>query len=297
MEWFRAHPYAATLAIAVVLVVIGLIVVASRLPMTLSSSTQTWSGQVPVFLYPSGTSQGQSLTPEQIAQMVIQSQSGQNVPLPVLTPATSTGSASSSGSFDYVALLEQLTANSSVKTTSAATSSIISQAYQFIPQGLIAGSAVQKTMSAQQQALYLYGNDVGGEIQSFETLHTNEAQVLKDQAEDRTDPVKAAALVSLGEALASVGTYMQGMQNVPTSVTSLHSALAGSYEEIGAKLQLVAKAQSDADFVQAAENYDSAANIFVHNYAALAQYFSAQGVVFSQQDPGSVFSFSQGGSF
>ena len=150
-------------------------------------------------------------------------------------------------------------------------------------------------MTAQQQDLYLYGNAVGGEIQSFETLHTNEVQVLKDQAEDRTDPVKSSAVVSLGQGFASIGVYMQGMQEVPSSVAALHSALAQSYQDIGAKLQLVAKAQSDQDFVQAIEAYDSSADTFVHNYAVLAQYFSAQGVIFSAQDPGSVFSFSNTG--
>jgi len=146
-------------------------------------------------------------------------------------------------------------------------------------------------MTADQKALYDYGNEVGGEIQSFEELNPDEAQILKDQAEDRTDPTKAAALVSLAKNLAAVGTYMQQMQEVPSSVSDDHNALAQSYLGIGAKLQLVAQAQSDAAFVQAIENYDTSADTFVHNYGALAQFFTEQGVVFSPQDPGSVFSF------
>jgi hypothetical protein len=298
MEWLRSHPYGAALAAAAVVVIIGAIIVERRSPAALSSSTLTWSGGAAITPYQNGSPSQQSLTPEQIAQEVIQGQAGQSAPLPTLAPATTSAVTPNSGSFDYVALLEQISASSSAKTTptgGSSSTSILSQAYQFIPQGLIATAPSQKSMAAEQQALYLYGNSVGGEIQSFETLHTNEAQVLKDQAEDRTDPIKADAVVSLGEGLASIGTYMQGMQDVPPSAAALHASLAQSYLDIGAKLQLVAKAQNDVDFVQAVENYDSAADTFVHNYAALAQFFSAQGVVFSAQDPGSVFSFSDTG--
>ena len=300
MEWFRSHPYLFALGVAAALVVIGAFVVVNRSPTTLSSSTLTWQGGVPPSAYQTGTSSQSSLTPEQIAQEVIQGQSGENVALSTLSPATSSSDTSISGSFDYVALLAQISANSSGKNSSGpppagGSPSIISQAYQFIPQGLIASTVQPKKMTASQQALYLYGNEVGGEIQSFETLHTNEAQILKDQAEDRTDPVKAAAVVNLGQELAAIGVFMQGMQDVPSSVAALHSALAQSYEDIGAKLQLVAQANSDTAFVQAVENYDSTTNTFVHNYATLAQYFSAQGILFSSQDPGNVFTFSETG--
>jgi len=296
MAWLRLHPYLFAIGVAGALVVIGALVVVNRSPETLSPSTLTWQGGVPLSVYQSGTSTQSSLTPEQIAEEVIEGQSG-SFALPSLSPATSSPDTSNSGSINYVTLLAQLSASSSAKTSSgtSSSSSILSQAYQFIPQGLIATSLQPKKMTASQQELYLYGNVVGGEIQSFETLHTNQAQILKDQAEDRTNPVKAAALVNLGQDLASIGVFMQGMQDVPTSVGALHSALVQSYEDIGAKLQLIAKTQTDATFVQAVENYDTSVNTFIHNYATLAEYFSAQGVVFSSQDPGNVFTFSETG--
>lgn len=297
MEWIRTHPYASALAAAACFIIAIAFVVESRSPLPLSQSTVTWSGGTPVSAYQSG-SVGQT-SPQQIAQEVIQNGAQATLTLPPLATSTYSSFEPTSSSFNYVALLAQLSGNATVSAPAAggnATNSAIVQAYQFIPAGLIATTApARKPMTAAQQAIYDYGNEVGGEIQSFENLHTNEARILKDQAEDRSDPTKAAALVSLGQGFASVGTFLQGIQDVPTSAASLHSALAQSYLDIGAKLQLVGQAQGDAAFVQAVENYDAAANTFVHNYGALAQFFTEHGVVFQPQDGGSVFSFSNTG--
>jgi hypothetical protein len=300
MEWLRAHPYLATIAGVAIVIVVGAIFVESHTPAALQNSSITWSGGTPVTGYQSDNSYGQPASPQQIAQKVVQGGQGVNVAIPQIASSTApqAGFTPPSGSFNYTELLAALSAQGqthvSVNTTSGNSNSVIQEAYQFIPQGLVAGTtSAAKAKTPQQEALYEYGNEVGSEIQSFEELHTDQAEVIKDQAEDRTDPTKAAAVVSLGQALESVGTFMQGMQEVPPSVQSLHSALAKSYLDIGAKLQLVAQAQSDQAFVQAVETYDTSAGTFVGNYASLAQYFSAQGVVFAQQDPGSVFSFNQ----
>ena len=291
MEWLRTHPYVSALGIAAVLIIGGGFVVANHSPASSSDSTLTWGGG----LTPSYQSVSQQSSPQQIAEDVIQNQG--SVTFNPLQPATSSGasSASNSGSFDYLALLEQLSSSpqsSSAQNSEAATGSIAS-AYQLIPETLIASSTSSgASMTAQQQIFYNYGNEVGGEIQSFEALNTNEAQVIKDQTEDRTDPTKAAAVVSLGQGFASVGQFMQQIQDVPPAAAALNSALAQSYIDVGTKLQLVPKAQSDADFVQAMENYDSSVNTFIKNYGAMAQFFSLQGVVFSSTDPGNVFSFS-----
>jgi hypothetical protein len=293
MEWFRLHPYATTLGAVAIIIVAGVIFVGSRSPAALQSSSITWSGGAPVVGYQNTYTYGQPASPQQIAQEVVQGQAV-NATIPQLASSSSSGFTPPSGSFDYTELLAALSAQSSVKASANTTSanSVIQEAYEFIPQGLVATTAPPaKAMTADQQALYDYGNIVGGEIQSFEELNSDQSEIIKDQAEDRTNPAKAAAVVSLGRSLASVGTFMQGMQDVPPSVQSLHSALAQSYLDIGAKLQLVTTAQSDSDVVQAMENYDTSANTFVKNYAALAQFFSAQGVVFAQQDPGSVFTF------
>lgn len=294
MEWIRAHPYVSVLAAAVVVILAGAALVESRAPVAVSQDTITWSGGAAIPAY-QNAQVAQTPSPQQIAQDVIQPQAPATLSLPPLSTSTSGVSTQSSGSFNYMQLLAQLSAPSQPAASASQQSSAsatINEAYQFIPTGLVATTApATEPMTADQQALYNYGNEVGGEIQSFEELNTDEAQVLKDQAEDRTNPAKNAAVVSLGQGLASIGTYMQQMQTVPAPVQPLHDALAQSYIDIGNELQLVPQAQTDAQFVQAVENYDSAANTFVQNYAALAQFFSEQGVTFSQGDPGSVFSF------
>lgn len=291
--------YAFALIAVLLLIIGGTIFVTSRSPVAPTQSTLTWGGGAPLSAYENGSASQQS--PQQIVQEVIQSQAQTQAPstlsIPALAgPTTSPQATSASSSFSYDDFLAQLNGNtsvsSSVQASSTSAAQLIAEAYEFVPTGLVATTApAKKPMTADQEALYDYGNEVGGEIQSFEELHSDQAEVLKDQAEDRTDPTKAAALVSLGQALASVGTYMQQMQDVPSDVTAQHNALAQSYLDIGAKLQVVAQAQSDADFVQAVENYDTSANTFVKNYGTLAQFFSEQGVVFAPQDPGSVFSF------
>jgi hypothetical protein len=295
MDRIRLHPFIATLAVAVVVIIAGAAFVVSRAPVAPTQNSLTWGGGTPVSAYQSAA---QQQSPQQIVQDVIQNRSSATLSLPPLSPASSTSSFSSpssaSNSTDYVALLAQLSGNAQVSAPASQTSAnaAITAAYQFIPTGLVATTApAKKPMTAGQQAIYDYGNSIGGEIQSFEQLNPDEAQILKDQAEDRTDQAKSNALISLGKGFASIGTYMNQMQDVPTSVMPLHSALAQSYLDIGAKLQLVAQAQSDADFVQAIETYDTTANTFVRNYGAMAQFFQEQGIVFAPQDPGSVFSF------
>ena len=233
MEWLRAHPYLATIAAVAIVIIIGAIFVESHAPAALQGSSITWSGGTPVPASQNNYSYGQPATPQQIAQEVVQGGQGVNVAIPQIASSTpaSSGFTPPSSSFNYTELLAALSAQGtthvSANTTSGNANAVIQEAYQFIPQGLVAATtSAAKPKTAQQEALYEYGNEVGSEIQSFEELHTDQAEVLKDQAEDRTNPVKAAAVVSLGQALASIGTFMQGMQDVPPSVQSLgNSAL------------------------------------------------------------------------
>ena len=196
---------------------------------------------------------------------------------------------------DFDSLLAELSspAKTSSKTSSPEVSvpDDIAKAYDMIPKTIIA-TTTGPHRNPTEQALYDYGNEVGSLIQSFETQHPNEAQVLKDQLEDRTNATKGAAVISIAQGLVGIGDSMQKMDNVPSAAKGMHSALARSYIEIGGKLSLLPQTSNDKDFVAAILAYDSAANTFVRNYAALATYFSVSNVTFSPQDAGSVFSFS-----
>ncbi len=304
MNWITAHPYAAAVTIAILLIVFGSLIVEEHSLVPATQATNSWKLDT---LIDNPNAQPRE-SPQAIVQQVIRASGPATLQLPPLSfanPNAGSTPAPANAPFDYVGLLNQIEASSSVHVSSQnngqSPQNILGQAYKYIPQGLVATTTVvKKPMTASQKALYDYGNTLGVIIQSFETQQKNEAQVLKDQVEDRTDPGKAAAVVMIGKALANVGTQIGTIDpsTVPASVASLNTALARSYKDIGAKLQLVPAAQSDADYVAAIKSYDAAADVFVRNYAALAQYFSIAGVSFSSGDPGSVFSFTNtsGGS-
>lgn len=299
MGWIRIHPYVLTLIITVSVFVVGSVIVASRTPVAPAQNPLTWSGGTPAPAYPSYSAPASS--PQQVAQIVIQGQAPSTLSLsPLSTPSAAPAQTQqTSNSFDYESFLAQMSGSASVQPSAKSNTSenqAVAQAYQFVPSGLIATTApAERSMSPSQKDLYDYGNQVGAEIQAFENLHTDQAQVLKDQAEDRSDQAKANEVIALGQGYSSIGTYMEQMQEVPDSVSSFHTALAQSYLDIGAKLQVIAQAQGDTAFVQALQDYDKSADTFVHNFGSMAQFFSEQGVSFSQQDPGSVFSFTETG--
>ena len=116
--------------------------------------------------------------------------------------------------------------------------------------------------------------------------------MLTDQLNDRQNPQKAQAVRDIGTALQAAGKTLQGIEAVPSIVSSAHTALAESYIEAGIKLSRVPDAQSDQDFITAIQDYNTAAERLGRNYVALANVFSGAGVRFAPQDPGSVFNFS-----
>ena len=296
-SWVYGHPYISSLVGAITLIVIGAAVVVVRTPVAAQApSIIAWQGSAPT--NSSYYSQTGQQSPQQIAQEVIQ-----NAPTPTFTePAASSASApapsTQTGGDDYVALLEHLAASSSgtgpVQSTAGADT--LAQAYTYIPQGFIATTTpAQKPLSPSQQAVYQYGNDVGSMVQSFEQENPNQPEILKDQAEDRTDSSKNTALITLGQHYVALGQQMEAMDNVPTIVQKLHDNLALSYEAMGQKLQQVPAAQSDSDFIKAIEAYDSTVDSYSMNYGALAQFFLIAGVSFSPGDPGSEFAFQSSG--
>ena len=118
MEWLRAHPYVLALTGAAILILIGAIVVESRSPVAPQDSTITWSGGTPISGYQSGIATGENLSPQQIAEEVVQSQPAENVTLPhfaASSTSVATTQAAPSGSFNYLTLLTELSAQSSPK--------------------------------------------------------------------------------------------------------------------------------------------------------------------------------------
>jgi hypothetical protein len=294
-RWARAHPYTATLSAVGALFVIGALFIAARSPVTSSiptTGTIAWggAGTTAVTPYQSSAENTNPSTPSPTIMQQTENSAPYNYSLPApQTVDATTGAAPNDTNFDYDAFIAMLTKKTTLSTTTVPDASV-SDAYAYIPTGLVS-TQTATPRTRLQDALYSYGNDVGSIIQSFEQEHPNETQILTDQAQDRTDATKAAALVSLANGLSGVGDSLLAMDSVPSQMTSAHQALGKSYQQIGKKLALISQAESDASFVAAVEAYDSSVNDFTTKYVALANLFAANGVTFMGSDPGNVFTF------
>ena len=289
MEWLRTHPYAASIAGAGILILLGVFTVKERASVAPDSSTTSVWGGVGTHLFnpSSGMSGPFENNSENIYSDVRTGPPFYYNPTPAQTPPSSAGA---DDSFDFEAFLSVLAGPQ--KTGGASSDdSLLDTAYSFIPSGLISTSISQKERTPLQQALYNYGNEAGSFIQSFENSFRNASQILRDQSEDRENPQKNTALVSLAEGLAEVGNALERMEEVPSEIRAAHAKVAVSYREMGEKLVSVPEARRDDAFLSAIRDYNTIVESYLKNYVALATLLSAYGVVFTAEDPGSVFTF------
>ena len=218
------------------------------------------------------------------------------IPLAIFNDTSTAGE----NSYDLNAFISKLTQGTSlgtsVQSSSANTEDAITDAYSFTPIGPISTTEQNKRSSAQE-SIYQYGNTIGSYIQSFEEQYPEPASILIDQADDRANPQKAAAVENLAKAIESVGHTMLTIAEAPQGFSEAHVALAQSYIEVGKNLALIPKAMSDDDFLKAIEVYNASADTFVKNYITLATLLSIYEVTFNAGDAGSVFLFSSAGGF
>ncbi len=288
VSWWRHHPYLGALAGAGALLIIGTLVVIARSPATLSGTSGAWGDGSVTILNPSGTG-GPSV--QQETQYVPQQTVSYGY-IPISSGAAQDADAPTRESFDFSAFMAELTRDDTAPsaTRQGDTSLSTIETYSFIPKGFVAVGAPTGKRSATQQALFDYGNEAGSLVESFETAHRDQTQVLKNWIEDRHDAGKAAAVVQLGRALWETGRAMAALE-APAAAAAGGKALAESYMEIGANLALVPKAERDTDLLQAIETYNASADVFARHYIALVNLFGAHGVQFSASDPGSAFTF------
>lgn len=179
--------------------------------------------------------------------------------------------------------------------------SFFQDAYSLIPRGLISAAAPkQKNRTPEEQSLYEYGNAVGAEIQTFESAHKNATETLKNFFPEKggfsaDDSIAVAAILALAGDYSRLGGTIANISFVPESARELHIALAKSYEGVGDGLSALAKTPANGDITKAVLAYDEKADVFIKNFVALAEFFSARGIKFSESDSGSVFSFSATG--
>jgi hypothetical protein len=290
MQWFRAHPYLDAIIGATALLIVGTLIVNERSAVS-PSSPEAWGGGAIPLLNPYTPQNGTQNTTQNppISSPSLATETLPTIPTPPLP--SSTVAQREPDSFDFNAFMSMLSTTATQNHGSvAASSSASTNAYAYIPTGLVSIQTPKKRTDLQQK-LYEYGNEVGSYIQSFEDQNPDEAGILKNQIEDRNNPDKIAAVQALAAGLQQVGKSIAGIDTTPTQMVDSQKRLAQSYITIGTTLALVPQTQRDSDFVVAIQNYDSAADVFTKNYVAMAQLFGAYGVTFQPSDAGSVFTF------
>lgn len=281
MSWPTAHPYAAAAAFIGFVLIVGAFIVESRTSVA-PGDLSVWGGSGAPLLNPT------SYTPETITQNETGLQN-ETAGSAVYIPPTQTED-TAAAEFDFDSFLASLVEPPGYSTS--APSAEVELAYSFIPQGLVSGPPAPKPRTPEQQKLFAYGNEAGSHIQSYEDGNRSAAVTLRNQAEDRQDTAKAQAVKQVASGIRNVGENLLRIDNVPASVADIHKSLAESYVDVGRKLALVPDANGDTAFVAAIEAYNASADTLVKNYITLAGMFSISGVTFTEQDPGSVFTFS-----
>lgn len=286
MNWLRSHPYLDSLVGAAALIIVGALVVRTQLAAPVQQANDTtWGTTGGVFV--NSVSNGNTQLPQ---RQEGPSQGATNVGYIPLQTQNEIGTGPQDSSYDFGALLSLISHTGSSNTV--ANTSAQTDAYAFIPSGLIATSSLQApTRTSLQNDLYSYGNDVGDAIVAFETQHPNQPQTLTDQFEQPQNPDANAALKKLGKDLAAVGTSLSAMELVPSQAKAAHDKLAAAYIDIGTKLAAIPDAGSDDARYDAIQTYDRAAESFAKQFVGLALLFQSYGVTFSPGDGGSIFVF------
>lgn len=287
MHFVRMYPYAAASALAGLLLVVGAIIVERK--------TSTEPGNLAVW----GISGAPLVNPSSYSPHAIQENmtvpSGTNVS-PTFIPPSKNLQGATAATDDMADIHELLSLISRPSGTKAPSSSGQSIAFAFVPTGLIASSIPVKERSEEQQSLYNYGNDAASYIQTYEDGNRGAPTILRDQAEDRQDAQKARAVKDVAKAIRNVGESLLGMEDVPESIRGAHTLLAKAYIQAAESLSRIPDAQADDAFIAAIEEYNSAADKLAQYYVEITAMLSLNGVIFSTEEPGSIFMFSGGAS-
>lgn len=171
----------------------------------------------------------------------------------------------------------------------------IPSSYAFIPQGLI-GITTERPRTPEQQVLHDYGNALGLALGVFADTHPDMTQILKDQAEDRSDPMKGAAVRKLAADFVALADTV-GKISAPPTASALQAQLAVAYRDAGEKLSKIPDASGDDAFLAAINTYNSSAETLSKRLIDTVDLFQSRGVTFSSSDPGSIFTFSANASF
>src|SRR3989344_2595766 len=290
MSWLRSHSYMVAIIGTVVLLIMGAIIVGKRAAVAPEpSSLRAWGGVGVDFLDTSSRAPSEASPNQEDLYTEVRSGPPFYYAPSAQIPQTQPGDVKDLDLDELLAMLSHSPQGAAPKDGAS-----VVDAYSFIPTGLLSTSTTQTSRTPTQLALYNYGNEAASNIQSYEDLYRNAPQIMKNQFENRQNPEKTAALLGLANGLAGVGNALLAMEEVPSQVLSAHEKLGVSYQEMGERLSRIPAAKYDQDLIDTILAYNSTAETYTKNYIALATLFSAYGVTFGSDDPGSVFTFTQG---
>jgi hypothetical protein len=290
MDFLRSHPLLDATAVAGSLLIIGALFVRTQIAAPVHVTTDTTWGGTNGVLVDTVTKPGSSLAQAEYAGPGPAAKDIGLIPL-ASQNEIGTGPQDTSDGFS----LEQFAAMLAQPVTQAkGTEPADTSAYSFIPSGLIATTTLAAPRSSLQNALYLYGNEVGDAITSFEGLHPNQPSILKNHAEQPQDPGAQAALRALGADFARLGDSI-GKIAAPKQAAAANAALSAAYAQLGSHLVAVSDASGNDNLYDAIVAYDATADDFAKKFVSLALIFQSYGVTFSPGDGGSVFVFPSSG--
>lgn len=282
MHWMVAHVYVVLLGIVALAVIAGGLTITE--PTRNTNSVSTWRREGGFTL----VSQKPAAEDAQTPNPAIPQASGIAGDYSAIEIRRTVDTTSSTLPNEWESLLKQLVGPND---TTRASEAIQTDAYSFIPQGLISVTETATTRTAEQEDLYAYGNQVGVLISTFEDSHANMISILKDAYTDRNNAAKRSAAERIGTDYETLGKELAALSDIPKSVQPMHIAIAQSYQDAGKKMVAKLRTQTDDEFLIAMNAYNESALQFTRNFVTLATYLSAQGVRFSESDPGKVFTF------
>lgn len=284
------HPLVITLVFAIVLVLIGIYFVDRQRAVAPSGGSGSFGAINGGYVSPT------SATPDNGDTNLPNSQTSTNtgpdtlvIPAATPTPAKTSSKTPADGTFDYNALLASLKHDRATPSAQAnSTYEQLVDAFSFTP---TINTPEPKVKTAEQQAIFAYGNTVGARLQGFAAVNPDMAQTLQDQIKNRADESLGNAVRDLGGRYKALGESILAIQEVPDAVRSAHQSLGQSYVNLGEALAKVPDATDDKAFIAAITAYNNKADAYTGAFIGMVTLFSALDVTFESSDAGSVFSF------
>ncbi len=280
-----------TLVFAIILVLVGLYFVEKQRAVSPNGEGATWNTGG-AYVEPTQTAPSDDSHPSLPDVTDDASPATLTIPTATATPPKKAPATTAQvdGTFDYNAMLAQLRHDTAQTPAQQANSTYeqLLDAFSFTPTLAVPAS---KARTAEQEAIFAYGNEVGLRLQGFAAVNPNMTATLTDQIKHRTDQALGDAVRDLGNRYKALGEGILAIKDVPPSMSAANQTLGQSYVNLGIALAAVPDATEDKAFIAAITAYNSKADAYTTAFIGMVTLFSAQNVTFESSDAGSAFSF------